>query len=112
MVTEVSERLTKNNKPFGTLRIEDFTDSYNLNLFSKDYLNFKQYFTKGYNLLIRGRVQSREWGDTNELEFKVKSIHMLSDSKDNMIKSISLNIDLANVSEELIKDIEKAEKSS
>ncbi len=107
MVTSAVEKITKTNKPYGTMTIEDFTDSYNLILFSKDYLNYKQFFTKGYNLLIRGRVQAREWGDTNELEFKIKMMQMLSDSREDLVKSVSINIELDKVTEDLINEIEE-----
>ncbi len=107
MVTEARERLTRNNKPYGSMRLEDFTDSYTLTLFSKDYLNFKQFFTKGYNLLLRGKIQVRDWGNPNELEFKVKNIQLLSESKDELIKSISLNVDINNITKDLITEIEK-----
>jgi len=107
MVTEAQEKFTKNNKPYGTMILEDFSDTYNLRLFSKDYMNFKQYFTKGYNLLIKGRVQEREWGDTHELELKVKNIQMLAEAKDDMIQNLIISMELPDLSENFVKNFEK-----
>ncbi len=104
IVTGVRHATTKTGKPYGSITIADYTDSYTLMMFSNDYLNFKQYFTVGYSLFIRGNVQKRKWGD-NELEFKIKNIYMLADIKDKMIKSISLKIKISDLSDKLINEI-------
>ncbi|RLD63682.1 MAG: DNA polymerase III subunit alpha, partial [Bacteroidetes bacterium] len=111
IVTGVRHATAKNGKPYGSITIADYTDSYTIMMFSKDYLNFKQYFTVGYSLNIRGSVQKRKWGD-EELEFKIKSIDMLANLKENMLKSISLKIKISDLSEKIISEIfELAEKN-
>jgi DNA polymerase-3 subunit alpha len=105
LVTNVREGLTKNNKPFATVMIEDFTDSFKLALFGKDYLEFKNYFAEGYALLLKGKAQARQYGDTNEIEFKLSTVTMLADARDNMVKSVSLKMPVNGVTDELISNL-------
>jgi len=98
---------TKNNKPYGTVYIEDYTDSYRLVLFNLDYVTFKNFFTPGYALMIRAVVQPRQFGNTNELELKIKNITMLPDVRDELIKSVMLRMPINNLSPDIISDLKR-----
>ena len=112
IVTESAERMTKTGKPFGTMILEDYSDSFRIVMFSKDYLEFKNYFTKDYSLLIKGKIQENPWKKENpELEFKIQHISMLSTVKDDLIKSISLEIPLNGISENLINEVTNVTES-
>jgi DNA polymerase-3 subunit alpha len=106
MVTDTKNGISKNGKPYGSFTIQDYTDSFRLMMFDKDYLENSKFFTLGYYLLIRGRVQKRPYRE-DELEFKVKNIHLLSSVKDDLIKSVTLKIDPENISPGLIKDLKE-----
>jgi len=95
----------KNNNPFGRITIEDYTDTYTLMVFNRDYVNFKNYFTQGYAIMINALVQERPFGNRDEYELKIRRILMLSDVKEEMIKSISLQVPLDKVSEDFIDKI-------
>lgn len=103
MVTKVEHRTTKNGNPFGSFVLEDFTDSYKFMLFSKDYLNFKQYLTDGYSVFITGKAQTRY--DGNGLEFKVTSMDMLSEIKAKNTNSIALKLKVETITDEFIEEI-------
>jgi DNA polymerase-3 subunit alpha len=98
---------TKNNKPYGTIYIEDYSDSYRLALFNLDYVTFKNFFTPGYALMIRAVVQPRQFGNTNELELKIKNITMLPDVREELIKSIMLRIPIGNVTTDIIDNLKR-----
>jgi DNA polymerase-3 subunit alpha len=98
---------TKNNKPYGTIYIEDYTDSFRLVLFNIDYVTFKNFFTPGYALMIRAVVQPRQFGNTNELELKVKNITMLPNVRDELIKSVMLRMPINSLNPEIIDDLKK-----
>jgi DNA polymerase-3 subunit alpha len=98
---------TKNNKPYGTIYIEDYSDSYRLALFNLDYVTFKNFFTPGYALMIRAVVQLRQFGNTNELELKIKNITMLPDVREELIKSIMLRIPIGIVTPDIIDDLKR-----
>ncbi|MFO7828438.1 MAG: DNA polymerase III subunit alpha [Bacteroidales bacterium] len=106
IVTEVKHAIAKNGNPYGFLTIQDYTDSYRFALFGKDYENFRKYCYEDYSLLIKGKVQPRPYRD-DELEFKIKSIMMLSQVRDDLVESISLTIPLDSVSDGLINEIKE-----
>lgn len=111
IVSKVEHRTTKTGNPFGSITIEDFTDSYKFMFFSKDYISFKSYFTEGYSLFIKAKTQER-YKNPGELELKVSAIEMLEDVKDKMINSVALKIKINELTENLIGDITTiAEKS-
>ena len=99
---------TKNNKPYGQIFIEDYTDSFRLMLFNKDYIAFQNYFTPGYALLIRGLVQPRPFNNgTVDYELKVREIRMLADVREDMIKSLVVTLPLKSIDEQIINEIDK-----
>ena len=85
MVTDTRNGISKNGKPYGSFTIQDYSDSFRIMMFDKDFIENSKFFTIGYYLLIRGRVQKRPYRD-DELEFKVKTINLLSSVKDDLIK--------------------------
>ena len=108
LVKSHKQAYTKNNKPYGTIFIEDFTESFRLVLFNKDYISFQNFFTPGYALLIRGMVQPRPFNNgTIDYELKVKEIKMLADVREEMISSLILTVPLASISEKMIDELEK-----
>ncbi|MCV9385736.1 DNA polymerase III subunit alpha [Reichenbachiella ulvae] len=103
MVTAVNHRQTKTGKPFGTLEVQDYTDTYTFFLFSDDYVKFKEYFEVGWFLYIQGGVKLKWQGP--DLEFKINSISLLTDIRAEKTKGITLNLLLDDINEDLIKDI-------
>lgn len=104
IVTSVRQGTSKNGKPYGIITIEDYTDSYKLMFFGNDWVDNSKYFQNGYSLLFKGKVQSRMYNEA-ELEVKVKSIMMLPNVKEEMVKSISLIVPLQMVTDQLILEI-------
>ncbi len=106
MVTDTRNGIGKNGKPYGSFTIQDYSDSFRIMMFDKDFIENSKFFTMGYYLLIRGRVQKRPYRD-DELEFKVKTINLLSSVKDDLIKSVTLKIDPENISPGMIKELKE-----
>jgi DNA polymerase-3 subunit alpha len=106
MVTDTRNGISKNGKPYGSFTIQDYSDSFRIMMFDKDFIENSKFFTLGYYLLIRGRVQKRPYRD-DELEFKVKTINLLSSVKDDLIKSVTLKIDPENISPGMIKELKE-----
>ncbi|MEP1782893.1 DNA polymerase III subunit alpha, partial [Reichenbachiella sp.] len=104
-VSAVGHRVTKTGKPFGTITLEDFTDSFTFFLFSDDYVKFKEYFETGWFLYFQCGVQNRWKGE--ELELKVKSMHLLTEIREEKTKGLNLRIRLQDVNEGLIQEIKK-----
>jgi DNA polymerase-3 subunit alpha len=107
LVRSHTSGFTKNNKPYGTVYIEDYTDSYRLVLFNLDYVTFKNFFTPGYALMIRAVVQPRQFGNTSELELKIRNITMLPDVREELIKTLMLRMPIIDVTSDIIGDLKK-----
>jgi DNA polymerase-3 subunit alpha len=106
MVTDTKNGISKNGKPYGSFTLQDYSDSFRLMMFDKDYIENSKYFFMGYYLLVKGRVQKRKYKE-DELEFKIKSINLLSSVKDELIKSVTLKIDPGNISIEMINELKE-----
>jgi DNA polymerase-3 subunit alpha len=106
MITDTKNGIGKNGKPYGSFTVQDYTDSFRFMLFDKDYLDNSKFCIIGYYLLINGRVQVRKYRD-DELEFKIKKINLLSSVKDELIKSVTLKIDPADISHEMINELKE-----
>jgi len=105
IVTDVKIGTTKNGRPYGTMSIQDYTDSLRLALFNTDFINFSKYFAPGYSLLVKGKVLPNPFRD-NELEFKIKQINLLSEIRDELIHTVSIKIPLRIITPEFIDTID------
>jgi len=82
LVTRVEHLTAKNGKTYGSITIEDYTDSHRLLIFGKDYEEFRKYMYEGYSLLIKGSVQRNAWKkDADIWEFKVKAMTLLNNAR-------------------------------
>ncbi|MBK7131886.1 MAG: DNA polymerase III subunit alpha [Bacteroidales bacterium] len=106
MVTETRNGIGKNGKPYGSFTIQDYTDSFRFMMFDKEFIDNSKFFTMGYYLLIKGRVQKRKYKE-DELEFKIKTINLLSSVKDELIKSVTLKVDPENINAEMINELKE-----
>ncbi|HRW62962.1 MAG TPA: DNA polymerase III subunit alpha, partial [Bacteroidales bacterium] len=106
IVIEVKHSTTKTGNPFGFLTIQDYTDSFRIALFGKDYENFRKYCYVDYPLLIKGKVQPRMYNE-NELEFKVKTMMLLGQVREEMVSNLNLTIPLQYIEPDLIKEIKE-----
>ncbi len=104
LVVLASQRITKTGKPFGTIVFEDYEDTCELALFGDDFIKFKQFLTDGYFLRINGRVAER-FRKEGDWEFKINSIDLLSEVRDKLAKSITLQIPLEKVTDDLMGQI-------
>lgn len=104
MVTETRNGIGKNGKPYGNFTLQDYTDSFRFVMFDKDYIDNSKFFYTGYYLLVKGRVQKKRYKE-DELEFSIKKINLLSSVKDELIKSVTLMINTANLNQEMINEL-------
>jgi DNA polymerase-3 subunit alpha len=104
LVVISAQRMTKTGKPFGTIVFEDYNDSCELALFGEDFVKFKQFMTDGYFLQIRGRVGER-FRKEGDWEFKITSIALLSDLRDKLAKTITIQIPIQGINDQIINQI-------
>ena len=111
MVTSSKVAMSKNGNYFGKIVLEDYSDSWEMALFGKDFENYRKFLFEGYSLLIKGKVQPKSY-NPSELEFKIKSMNMLSDVKEEMIKMVNITLPLNEIDENLVDDLKKQAESS
>jgi len=104
MVIDTKNGIGKNGKPYGSLTIQDYSDSFRFMMFDKDFLEFSKFCVIGYYLLVRGRVRKRKYRE-DELEFSIRTINLLSSVKDELIKSVTLKISPENINSEMISEL-------
>ena len=106
MVIDTRNGIGKNGKPYGSFTLQDYSDSFRFMMFDKEFIDNSKFFTLGYYLLIKGRVQKRRYNE-DELELKIRTITLLSSVKDELIKSVTLKIDTENISTEMINELKE-----
>ena len=100
MVTEAVHRMSKAGKPFGFMTIEDYHGSHRIAFFGDDYLRFKDFITDGWFLYVKGKVQMRQFRGSEEMEFKVQRIELLSDVLEKLAGRLRLQLDVTRLNEE------------
>ena len=104
IITGRREGKTKNGKDFGIITIEDFSGTYELPFFGKDYANYHQYFIDETAIYVKGKVGPR-WGNEKELTFNIQNVDLLETITQNAIKSIILQVDIEKLTLETINEI-------
>ena len=104
IVTGFREGMTKTGKPFGILKLEDFTGSGEIALFGQDYIDYGRYGKIGMYLLITARVEPGRW-DPKKLDFKIGSIRLLQDEKEKLIEKISITVPIHGLDEQTISEL-------
>ncbi|MBN1789777.1 MAG: DNA polymerase III subunit alpha [Bacteroidales bacterium] len=105
MITTVKHATTKNGKPYGSFTIEDYTDTFSMTLFNKDYENYRKYLYEGYSLLIKGMIAENTWKNNPELELKIKNIYMLSSVRDELVQNIQIKLSVDMITEKLTEHL-------
>ncbi len=104
IITARREGKTKNGKDFGIITIEDFSGTYELPFFGKDYANFHQYFIDETAIYVKGKVGPR-WGNEKEITFNIQNVDLLETITQNAIKSIILQVDIEKLTLETVNEI-------
>lgn len=98
IVTDVRTGQDRQGKPYGIVKIEDFSGSGECPLFGDDWARLCGYFGIGNTLYITARIEERRWR-AGTFDLKIGNVEFLSDVKDKIIKSITINIQLDNFDE-------------
>jgi DNA polymerase-3 subunit alpha len=103
IVMESEHRFSKNGSPFGTLTIEDYSDSIKLFLWRENYLKYKHFMEPGTFIAIRGKVEASSRG--GQLEFSVANIELLQNLRDKKSKAVQLKVPLKSVTTDFISEL-------
>ncbi|MFN0204019.1 MAG: DNA polymerase III subunit alpha [Bacteroidia bacterium] len=106
IVTEINERLTRNNRKFITFNTEDFYGSMEFALFKEEMINkFKPFLFKDAMVMITGTYQPR-YNDPNAFEFVIKEMQLLSEELfEGMMRGLSIYLDNSELNEQMIQEL-------
>ena len=105
-MTAVRRGVGKSGQPYGFVTIEDYNGSFELPLWGQDWANWGRYMDVGNALYITARVQPRRF-NPNKLEIAVGKIDFLNDVKDSLIESITIQIPLNMLNEDIVVAFEE-----
>ena len=104
IVSGFREGMTKTGKPYGILKVDDFTGSGEIALFGQNYIDYAKYGREGMYLLISGKMEPRPY-NKDILDFQIKSIKLLQDEKDKMIENIYITVPIHSLDEPTINEL-------
>jgi DNA polymerase-3 subunit alpha len=104
IITSAKIMPTKKGTYYCRLTLEDYTDSFEIALFGKDFEDYRKFLYDGYSIMVKGKVEPNKFRN-NEPEFRVKSMHMLEDVRNEMVKNLTITINLNEINESLIDEI-------
>ncbi len=110
LVIDGQHRFTKNGKPFGVLKIEDFSDKGEFMLWSEDYVKYSNYLGKGMIVMVEGAFRSRF--NTDQYEFKLTKLHLLDTVKSSLTRQVTIEISPDQVSEEFVEFLDQNVKNN
>ena len=105
VVTSGEHRVTRKGDGFGTLIIEDYNDSYKLNIFNEKYLKFKHFMEPGTFVIIKGRIEQNRWG--KGLEFTVHAMELLQGLRESRARSLDLKMSFKEIDDKLISELQE-----
>lgn len=107
IITAMREGKTKNGKDFAVITLTDYVTSYEFALFGKDYIAFRNYLAEEAAIFIQG-VFEHKWGnEKNPIEFRIKNIGALEELGQGKLKSITIQINAEEVTQELLYELYK-----
>ena len=95
MVTSYETKPTRKGGTFGILKLEDYTGSTELRLFGQQIFDFGRYGIPGTPIYVKCRYR-RRFRDNPELSFDVVDIRPLESVKGQLIKGISIRLQIEN----------------
>ncbi len=112
IVTSVSSRWTKTNKPFGIITIEDFEGAGEIALFGEEWTKWQSMLQEEYPVYITAKCQQRFRNNPDAYDLVIKKIEFLSDVKDKSIDKFTIYIDSTLFADSCMTDLETMLRSN
>lgn len=105
LVVAYETKISKKGTQFGIMKIEDFSGSYEIRLFGKNFIEFDKFGKIGTTILVKAAYQKRKFNDN--IDLNIISMDLLDDFKGKMIHSICIGMNVDEVNDrvsDLLKD--------
>ena len=102
---------SKTGSPYGIVKMEDFEGAGELPLFGKDWLTYRNFFMEGASVFVRLKFEPHRFrpGIYNMV---VKSVDLLSEVKDNLIRKVTFDVPLDQLTSEMVEDLAEIVKEA
>jgi len=119
IVTECKTMTTRSGSPGAKVTLEDFSGTYEIALFGKDYEAYLPFMKVHESLFIEGEIaekyyikpEDRAQGKSSPYGFKIKKISLLGNVSSSRISKFAIFIDTETISQEFNKRLTKLLKS-
>jgi DNA polymerase-3 subunit alpha len=105
LVSVANHRLSRQGNKFGSFILEDYTGKTEIVLFGDDYVRYNNYLQQGYSVYVCGSFKQRY--NNSEFEFRISSINLAENIKNQLTKQLCLEIDVRNLETDTIDFLEE-----
>ncbi len=104
IVTSVREGQTRTGKPYGIVKMEDFTGSGEIALFGEDWAKWRGFLVESNSVFITARVEPKRW-DPSSFELRIGKVEFLTDVKDQRLENITITVRLDLIDDTTVGDL-------
>jgi DNA polymerase-3 subunit alpha len=81
----------KNNKPYGSFTLEDYSGNIRITMWSEDFLRYKHFLTVGQMLYVKGTMRPG-FRSPDQFEFKVNQVMLLAEVRERLLNKVTLTL--------------------
>jgi len=97
IITSAMEGQTKNGKPYGRFKIEDYTGSAEITLFGDDWTRWRNFLVvQGNTLFITARIEPARWRE-GVYDFRLGKVEFLADVNERGIEKLTVTVNLEDI---------------
>ena len=119
-ITSTEVKTSRTGKPFAKTTLEDFSGTYELALFGKDYETFMPYLTEHTAIFVEGEIREAYFSKSDDNEkttnapykFRVKKISLLGNIGDALLSGFTIELSTPMVSADFRKHLMSVVKAS
>ena len=119
-ITSTEVKTSRTGKPFAKTTIEDFSGTYELALFGKDYETFMPYLTEHTAIFVEGEIREAYFSKSDDKEkainvpykFRVKKISLLGNIGDALLSGFTIELTTPMVNADFRKHLMSVVKAS
>ena len=101
IVTSRKEGISKKGNPYGKVKVEDYSGSYEFAFFGNDWARFMPFVSEHSFVYMTGKVQPKQWSH-DQKELRINNVSFLSEEKDNLIHKLRVNMSIDDLNEDFI----------
>ncbi len=111
IVTTVKEGQTRNGKPYGIVKMEDYSGSGEISLFGDDWTRWRNYMVVGNVLYLTARVEPHRWKE-GIYDLHLGRVEFLADVKEKRIERLTITVQLDNLNVQAVTELAALVKAS